>query len=104
MLDLVCSDIHAYPSSEPSVMAATRTLRIILKYITANPPLSVEESRVFDSISELCGALDRPELTCQTLHVLLSDCVPSDEVIRLAVKEMENIVASDVTDAMLEKR
>jgi hypothetical protein len=100
ILDLYASDILAYPSDESTVKAAIEILKIGLEYVTTETALPVKN---LDSISELCGALDRPDLTCQILHALLPKCALSDGVLRLAVKEMENTVGSDAIDTLLEK-
>lgn len=102
-MDLYASDILAYPSDEPTVKAAIEILKIGLEYVTTETALPVRENKNLDSISELCGALDRPGLTCQILHALLPKCALSDGVLRLAVKEMENAVGSDAIDTLLEK-
>ncbi len=103
ILDLYTSDVLAYPSDEPTVQAAIGILKIGLRHVAAETALPIGENEILDSIGKLCGALDRPDLTCLTLHTLLPKYALSDDVLRLVVKEMEKTVGSDATDTLLEK-
>ena len=103
ILDLYASDILAYPSDEPTVKAAIGVLKIGLTYVTTETALPVGGIKILDSISKLCGALDRPDLTCHILHALLPKYALSDGVLRLVVKELEKTVGNDATDTLLEK-
>jgi hypothetical protein len=103
ILDLYASDIRAYPSDHPTVSAAMRILGVGLTYATAETALPDGENKILDSISNLCKALDRPDLTCHAIHALLPKCALSDGILLLFVKELEKTDGNDATDALLEK-